>query len=93
MVAMVIIMVADILLTLLFGQIIGPAAFRFSHYGLPGTLFRAPFYLLRLYIGMPRSYFSGSGSGIYGGQCSVWLSPSQWLSGRLCPSARQANRG
>jgi len=36
MVALVIIMVADILLTLLFGQIIGPAAFRFSHYGLPG---------------------------------------------------------
>ncbi len=52
MVALVIIMVADILLTLSFAQIIGPVTFRFSHYGLPGTLFRAPFYLLRLYIGI-----------------------------------------
>ena len=52
MVALVIIMVADILLTLSFAQIIGPVTLRFSHYGLPGTLFRAPFYLLRLYIGI-----------------------------------------
>lgn len=42
----------DFLLTLLAANIVGPAAFRFSHYGLPGPLFRAPFYLLRLYIGI-----------------------------------------
>ena len=42
----------DILLTLLAANIVGPAALRFSHYGLPGLLFRAPFYLLRFYIGI-----------------------------------------
>ena len=42
----------DIVLTLLAANIVGPAAFRFSHYGLPGLLFRTPFYLLRLYIGI-----------------------------------------
>jgi hypothetical protein len=42
----------DIALTLLAANIVGPAAFRFSHYGLPGLLFRTPFYLLRLYIGI-----------------------------------------
>jgi hypothetical protein len=31
---------------------VGPAAFRFSHYGLPGLMFRTPFYLLRFYIGI-----------------------------------------
>ena len=41
----------DVLLTLLAANIVGPAAFRFEHYGLPGLLFRTPFYLLRLYIG------------------------------------------
>ena len=40
------------MLTLLAANIVGPAAFRFSHYGLPGLLFRAPFYLLRFYIGI-----------------------------------------
>ena len=42
----------DILLTLLAANIVGPAAFRFSHYGLPGLLFRTPFYLIRFYIGI-----------------------------------------
>jgi hypothetical protein len=42
----------DLLLTLLAANIVGPAAFRFSHYGLPGLLIRAPFYLLRFYIGI-----------------------------------------
>jgi len=42
----------DILLTFVAANIIGPAAFRFSHYGLPGLLFRTPFYLLRFYIGI-----------------------------------------
>lgn len=42
----------DILLTFLGANIVGPAAFRFSHYGLPGLLFRTPFYLLRFYIGV-----------------------------------------
>ena len=42
----------DIVLTLLAANIVGPAGFRFSHYGLPGLLFRAPFYLLRFYIGI-----------------------------------------
>jgi hypothetical protein len=41
----------DIALTFLAANIVGPAAFRFEHYGLPGLLFKAPFYLLRLYIG------------------------------------------
>ena len=40
----------DVVLTLLAANIVGPAAFKFSDYGLPGPLFRAPFYLLRLYI-------------------------------------------
>jgi hypothetical protein len=43
---------ADLLLTFLGANIVGPAAFRFSHYGLPGLLFRTPFYLLRFYIGI-----------------------------------------
>ncbi len=42
----------DILLTLLGANIVGPAAIRFSHYALPGLLFRTPFYLLRFYIGV-----------------------------------------
>lgn len=42
----------DIALTLLAANVVGPAAFRFSQYGLPGPLLRAPFYLLRLYIGI-----------------------------------------
>src|SRR5215469_16514208 len=42
----------DILLTFLGANVVGPAAFRFSHYGLPGLLFRTPFYLLRFYIGI-----------------------------------------
>jgi len=50
--AIIAILGLDILLTLLAGNIVGPAAFRFSHYGLPGLLFRTPFYLLRFYIGI-----------------------------------------
>jgi len=42
----------DILLTFVGANIVGPAGFRFSHYGLPGLLFRTPFYLLRFYIGI-----------------------------------------
>jgi hypothetical protein len=50
--AVLAILSVDLLLTLLAANIVGPAAFRFSHYGLPGLLFRAPFYLLRFYIGI-----------------------------------------
>jgi hypothetical protein len=48
----VVVFALDIALTVLAANIVGPAAFRFAHYGLPGLLFRTPFYLLRLYIGI-----------------------------------------
>lgn len=50
--ALIAVLGLDILLMFLGANIVGPAAFRFSHYGLPGLLFRAPFYLLRFYIGI-----------------------------------------
>ena len=50
--ALIAVLALDILLTFLAANIVGPAAFRFSHYGLPGLLFRTPFYLLRFYIGI-----------------------------------------
>src|SRR5919109_3942642 len=46
------VIILDVVVTLLAANIVGPAAFRFSHYGLPGLLFRTPFYLLRFYIGV-----------------------------------------
>ena len=50
--ALIAVLGLDILLTFMGANIVGPAAFRFSHYGLPGLLFRTPFYLLRFYIGI-----------------------------------------
>ena len=57
--AIAVILAVDILLTFLFTNLVGPAAFKpgaapcaFSSYGLPGVLFRTPFYLLRFYIGI-----------------------------------------
>ena len=50
--ALIAILGLDLLLTFVGANIVGPAAFRFSHYGLPGLLFRTPFYLLRFYIGI-----------------------------------------
>jgi hypothetical protein len=50
--ALIAVLGLDILLTFLGANIVGRAAFRFSHYGLPGLLFRTPFYLLRFYIGI-----------------------------------------
>ena len=47
----VIVLVADVALTLLAANLVGPAASKFARMGLPGLLMRTPFYLLRLYIG------------------------------------------
>jgi len=45
------VLVADVILTWLAANLVGPAAVKFTHAGLPGELMRAPFYILRLYIG------------------------------------------
>jgi len=50
--ALIAVLGLDLLLTFIGANIVSPAAFRFSHYGLPGLLFRSPFYLLRFYIGI-----------------------------------------
>lgn len=46
------VLLADVILTWLAANIVGPAAIKFTHAGLPGELMRAPFYILRLYIGV-----------------------------------------
>jgi len=54
-----IILAADVFLTFLLTNLVGPASYKpaaapcaFARYGLPGLLFRTPFYLLRFYIGI-----------------------------------------
>lgn len=80
----------DILLTLLAANSVGPAAFRFSHYGLPGLLFRTPFYLLRLYIGVaalllrhqPNWYVWGPAVGL-----ALTAPLAFWSTLPICPKA------
>jgi hypothetical protein len=62
----------DLVLTLLAANIVGPAAFRFSHYGLPGMLFRAPFYLLRFYIGIAALLLQRNRNWFVWGRPWVW---------------------
>ena len=57
--ATVVIVVLDVLLTFLLTNLVGPGAIKpaglacqFASHDLPGQLFRAPFYLLRFYIGI-----------------------------------------
>ena len=50
--ALIVVLCLDILLTFIGANIVGPAASRFSLYGLSGLLFRTPFYLLRFYVGI-----------------------------------------
>jgi len=80
----------DLVLTFLAANIVGPASFRFSHYGLPGLLFRAPFYLLRFYIGIAalllgrqRNWF------VWGPAVGVALTAplAFWANLPICPKA------
>src|SRR5438128_1085028 len=85
-----IVLILDLVLTILAANIVGPAAFRFSHYVLPGFLFRAPFYLLRFYIGVaailmrqsPNWYFWGSLTGL-----AFTLPLAFWARLPICPPA------
>jgi hypothetical protein len=80
----------DILLTLLAANIVGPAAFKFSHYGLSGLPFRTPFYLLRLYIGIaalllrrqPNWYVWGPAVGL-----ALTAPLAFWSTLPICPKA------
>jgi hypothetical protein len=80
----------DIVLTCLAANIVGPAAFRFSHYGLPGLLFRTPFYLLRFYIGIaalllrrqPSWYIWGPAVGL-----ALTAPLAFWSALPICPKA------
>jgi len=80
----------DILLTLLAANIVGPAPFRFSHYGLPGLLFRTPFYLLRLYIGIAALLLRRQPNWyVWGPALRLALAPplAFWSTLPICPKA------
>jgi hypothetical protein len=47
-----ILLTADVVFTVVACGIFGPAASKWAAFGLPGLLMRAPFYLLRFYIGL-----------------------------------------
>jgi hypothetical protein len=86
----ILILALDTFLTLLFANIVGPAAIKFSHYALPGLLFRTPFYVLRFYIGVAALLLRREPTWIIWGPTvglALTLPLAFWSTLPICPKA------